>query len=140
MRPSYWCQKSTSSARGISVVQIQTSYQDRKLKMTMTDCVYEILCRDVLGNCSLCLWKRLKFKTWVAKMFLKKLYQIYGGKLLPSLMIGFTISRRQLWKCLRGHAFNNYSMLTLRFHTSSISIIQLIRTPNHIFYRRIAPK
>ena len=48
-------------------------------------------------------------------------------------------------------ALNNYSMLKLCFlinshtftcivKTSPISIMQLIRTPNHIFYRRIAPK
>ena len=48
--------------------------------------------------------------------------------------------------------FNNYSMLKLRFFsltpallqcivkTSPISIMQLIRTPNHISYRRMVPK
>ena len=40
--------------------------------MATADCVYEILRRDILGNCSLCMWKRLKFKTSVAKMFLMK--------------------------------------------------------------------
>ena len=49
-------------------------------------------------------------------------------------------------------AFNNYSMLKLRFfsstptllqcivRTSPISIMQLFRTANHIFYRRIPSK
>ena len=48
-------------------------------------------------------------------------------------------------------ALNNCSMLKLFFlintltfacivKTSPISIMQIIRTPNHIFYRRIAPK
>ena len=46
-------------------------------------------------------------------------------------------------------ALNNYSMLKLRFFnqhphfynvTSPISIMQLIRTLDHIYYRRIAPK
>ena len=55
------------------------------------------------------------------------------------------------WEMCKG-AFNNHSMLKLRFFksaptlpqcivkTSPISIMQLIRKANHIFYCRIAQK
>ena len=42
-------------------------------------------------------------------------------------------------------ALNNYSLIMLKLLFNqrlpfSISIMQIIRTPNHIFHRRIAPK
>ena len=68
--------------------------------MAIADCFYVTLARDVWRNSSSCLQKRVKFQTGGAKMFLRKFYQIYRGKMLPSLVISFPISSMQLWKYL----------------------------------------
>ena len=70
--------------------------------------------------------------------------------MLPSLVIKFFHFQYATREMCKG-ALKNYSMLKLRFFitptflqcivkTSPISIMQLIRTPSHIFYRGIAPK
>ena len=67
----------------------------------------------------------------------------------PGLMISFTISSMQLWKCFKRHSVTiqcyNYvffastsTLLQCIVKTSPISITQLFRTGNHMLYRRIA--
>ena len=67
----------------------------------------------------------------------------------PGLMISFTISSMQLWKCFKRHSVTiqcyNYvffpstsTLLQCIVKTAPISIRQLFRTGNHMFHRRIA--
>ena len=67
----------------------------------------------------------------------------------PGLMISFTISSMQLWKCFKRHSVTiqcyNYVFFSSAFtllqcivKTAPISIRQLFRTGNHMFHRRIA--
>ena len=116
----------------------------------MADCFYVTLGPDILRNSSLCTRKRVKFQTSGAKVFLEILSDLVR-KYVAEFNWKFYYFQYATLEMFKG-AFNDYSMLKLGFFidtqhflqcilkTSPISIMQLIWTPNHIFYLRIAPK
>ena len=153
------CQRSTCSVRGIFVdirrgiseERYQTSYHVRKLKNGNG---WLFLCDTWLRYL-----KKLQFMLTETRQISNLRSQDVSKEILSDLVrknvaefsdkfFHFQYATREMCK----EALNNYSMLKLRCflistHTfamyckkSPISIMQLIRPPNHIFYCRIAPK
>ena len=60
-------------------------------KMAMADCFYVTLGWDTWRNCSLCLWKCIKFQTWGAKIVSKEIlsdfFFQYNSLFIYSLII-----------------------------------------------------
>ena len=134
--------------RGISEERYQTSYHVRKLKNG----------NGLLFLCDTWLryLKKLQFMLTETRK-ISNLCQDVSQEILSDLVMKnvaefsdkffhFQYATLEMFK----GALNNYTMLKLLFNqhpplcnvlkTSPINIVQLIRTPNHIFYCRIAPK